>query len=147
MIKLLHALLVIALMLGLPLYSSLVSADEVVEHHLSWTAPITRADGTDLPAAEIGGYRVYAKTPEGDYKLLDDVGEGAVTTYTAAYWVPADATFSATYVVTCYDIGGLESEYSLEATKTSSPKSSAGPGVPGGTGVTDRCARGCDQPL
>lgn len=46
---------------------------------LSWTAPSTRADGTPLSLADIGGYRVYYGASVGNYPNSVDITNGSVT--------------------------------------------------------------------
>ena len=77
---------------------------------LSWDAPTTNTDGTEL--TDLAGYKVYYGTSSGVYDNVIDVAEG--TTYTLTNISPA------TYylVVTAYDEGGNESDYSNEVSKT-----------------------------
>ena len=80
---------------------------------LSWTAPVTRADGTPISLAEIEGYRVYYGTSRGNYPNLLNVTSGAATSTTVNNLQPG------TYyvVMTTYDNSGLESAWSAAVTK------------------------------
>src|SRR3989304_9447398 len=77
---------------------------------LSWDAPTTNTDGTDL--TDLAGYKIHYGTSPGIYDGVIDIAK--VTTYTVS-----DLT-SATYyfVVTAYDEEGNESDYSNEVSKT-----------------------------
>lgn len=79
---------------------------------VSWNAPSEREDGEGLSMAEIGGYRIYFGTTEGDYpnKIIIDDGnimEGKVIAPPGVYFV----------VVTVYDTYGSESDYSSPVLK------------------------------
>lgn len=75
---------------------------------IAWTAPVTRADGSPLSLAEIGGYRVYYGTTEGDYPNSIDVSDGSAVEVTLN-----DLPLGSYYiVVTTYDVAGRESEFS-----------------------------------
>jgi hypothetical protein len=75
---------------------------------LNWTAPVARSDQSPLSLADIGGYRVYYGTVEGEYPYRIDVNDG-----TAVEVVINDLPTGIYYfVVTTYDTEGRESEYS-----------------------------------
>lgn len=81
---------------------------------LSWTAPVVRSDQSPLSLADIGGYRVYYGTAEGEYPYRIDVNDG-----TAVEVVVNDLPTGTYYfVVTTYDTEGRESEYSSLVVKT-----------------------------
>ena len=81
---------------------------------LNWTAPVARSDQSPLSLADIGGYRVYYGTVEGEYPNRIDVNDG-----TAGEVVVNDLPTGTYYfVVTTYDIEGRESEYSKLVVKT-----------------------------
>jgi len=81
---------------------------------LSWTAPVARSDQSPLSLADIGGYRVYYGTVEGEYPYRIDVNDG-----TAVEVVIKDLPTGAYYfVVSTYDTEGRESEYSKLVVKT-----------------------------
>lgn len=77
---------------------------------LSWDAPTTNTDGTDL--TDLAGYKIHYGTSPGIYDSVIDVAK--VTTYTVTELSPATYYF----VVTAYDEGGNESDYSNEVSKT-----------------------------
>ena len=77
---------------------------------LSWDAPTTNTDGTDL--ADLAGYKIYYGTSSGTYDSFIDVAK--VTTYTVTELTPATYYFA----VTAYDEAGNESAYSNEVSKT-----------------------------
>jgi len=80
---------------------------------VSWTAPVARSDQTPLSLADIGGYRVYYGTVEGEYPYRIDVNDG-----TAVEVVINDLPTGTYYfVVTTYDTEGRESEYSRQVVK------------------------------
>ena len=81
---------------------------------LAWVAPVARADASPLSLAEIGGYRVYYGTIEGDYPNRIDIADGSADQVTLTDLPPGTYYF----VVTTYDMGGRESEYSSEVVKT-----------------------------
>jgi hypothetical protein len=80
---------------------------------LSWTAPITRADGSPLSLADINGYHIYYGESSGNYTNNIDVTDGTAVTMTM------DEVPLGTYyiVMTTYDVDGRESGYSLEVSK------------------------------
>ena len=81
---------------------------------LNWTAPVARSDQSPLSLADIGGYRVYYGTVEGEYTYQVDVKDG-----TAVEAVIDDLSTGTYYfVVTTYDTEGRESEYSELVLKT-----------------------------
>jgi len=81
---------------------------------LAWVAPVARADASPLSLAEIGGYRVYYGMIEGDYPNRIDIADGSADQVTLTELPPGTYYF----VVTTYDMGGRESEYSSEVVKT-----------------------------
>jgi len=81
---------------------------------LAWVAPVARADASPLSLAEIGGYRVYYGTIEGDYPNRIELADGSADQVTLTDLPPGTYYF----VVTTYDMGGRESEYSSEVVKT-----------------------------
>lgn len=79
---------------------------------IAWTAPVTRADGSPLSLADIGGYRVYYGTTEGDYPNSIDVNDGSAVEVTLNN-LPLGSYY---FVVTTYDVTGRESEFSTVIT-------------------------------
>jgi Putative Ig domain len=81
---------------------------------LSWTAPVTRTDGTPLSLAEIDGYRIHYGTSAGSYPGTVDVNDGSAQSATVNN-LPAGTTYHV--VMTSYDTSGLESAYSPDIVK------------------------------
>jgi hypothetical protein len=79
-----------------------------------WTAPVARADESPLSLSEIGGYRVYYGTSEGDYPNRIDVNDGSAVEVTLND-LPLGSYY---FVVTTYDVAGRESEFSPVLIKT-----------------------------
>lgn len=75
---------------------------------LSWTAPVIRLDGSPMSLAEIGGYRIYYGSTQGDYPDSVDINDGATTAATVSN-VPVGTYY---IVMTTYDSGGRESTQS-----------------------------------
>src|SRR3989338_1185731 len=73
---------------------------------LTWNAPTTNEDGTDL--LDLAGYKIYYGTSSGSYTTTIDVGN--VTTYTFSNLSPAIYCF----VITAYNTMNNESGYSTE---------------------------------
>ncbi|HYQ73129.1 MAG TPA: putative Ig domain-containing protein, partial [Gammaproteobacteria bacterium] len=91
------------------------AADTPGSFSLGWTAPVARADGSPLPMADIGGFRIRYGTSSGTYTHVLDVTDGSKTSATVGNLSPG-----AYYVVmTTYDSSGLESDYSMELVKYS----------------------------
>jgi hypothetical protein len=80
---------------------------------LSWSAPVSRADGSALTMGEIAGYTLYYGTTEGDYRNSVDISEANTTSATVSD-LPEGTYY---FVVTARDITGLESGYSDVATR------------------------------
>ena len=84
------------------------SAQTTGSFSLSWTAPVTRSDGSPISLAEIDGYRVYYGDSPGSYTGSVNINDGAATSATIT-----DVPVGDYYVVmTTYDSSGLESSYS-----------------------------------
>jgi hypothetical protein len=82
---------------------------------LSWTAPVTRADGEPLSLADINGYRVYYGTSRGSYPNQVNITDGAATRKTINNLAPGKRYY---LVMTTYDNAGRESAPSPEVAKT-----------------------------
>ncbi len=80
---------------------------------LTWTAPVTRTDGTPLSLAEIDGYRIHYGASAGSYPGTVDVNDGSAQSVTVGN-LPA-GTYHV--VMTSYDTSGLESPYSPDIVK------------------------------
>jgi Fibronectin type III domain len=82
-----------------------VSASAVT---LTWNPPMTRKDGSPLAPGEIGGYRLYYGTTEGNYIYSIDINDGTAESATVT-----DLTAGKYYfVITTYDTEGRESDFS-----------------------------------
>jgi Putative Ig domain len=81
---------------------------------LSWTAPVTRSDGSPLSLSDIGGYRVYLGQSSGSYTTMIDVADGSATSTTI------DSLAAGTWYVSMstYDGTGVEGSKSGEIIKT-----------------------------
>lgn len=75
---------------------------------IAWTAPVAKADGSPLSLSEIGGYRVYHGTTEGEYPNRIDVNDGSAVEVTIND-LPLGSNY---FAVTTYDVEGLESKLS-----------------------------------
>jgi hypothetical protein len=76
---------------------------------LAWNAPTTYTDGS--PLTGLAGYKIYYGPSQGIYTSVIDAGN--TTTYTMTNLSPGACYFA----VTSYDISGVESAYSNEASK------------------------------
>ena len=81
---------------------------------LKWTAPATRADGTPMSLAEIGGFRIYYGKSVSGYSNVVDVNDG-VATLANLIDIPVG---NYSLVMTTYDTAGRESVFSPVVTKT-----------------------------
>ena len=81
---------------------------------LTWTSPVTRADGTPLSLADIGGFYIYYGESEGNYPNRVDMDDGAAQAVTLND-IPVGTYYM---VMTTYDVNGRESSYSSVVEKT-----------------------------
>ncbi len=81
---------------------------------LSWVAPTTRVNGSPISLSEIAGYRVYQGTSDGNLRLLQDLNDGSLTSFTATGLAAATTHY---FAVTVYDYSGNESGYSAIVSK------------------------------
>jgi hypothetical protein len=81
---------------------------------LSWTAPVTRADGSPLSLSDIDGYHIYYGSNSGNYTTTIDVTDGTATSATISN-VPAGSYY---VVMSTYDTSGLEGGLSGAVPKT-----------------------------
>ena len=79
---------------------------------LSWTAPVSRTDGTSLSLSEIASYSIYYGTSPGSYSNSIDVAYPSQTRTVTN--LPVGTYYVA---MTTRDSGGRESAYSQEVTK------------------------------
>jgi len=83
------------------------------EFGLTWTAPVTRADGTPLSLAEIDGFRIYYGKSAGSYSNYTEVTDGTAQSV-IVNGVPVGTYY---VVMTTLDSSGRESSYSSTVTK------------------------------
>ncbi len=81
---------------------------------LSWTAPVSRSDGTPLSLSEIAGYRIYYGSSAGNYPNSVDITNATATSASVSN-VQAGNYY---VVMTTYDTAGLESAQSGAVAKT-----------------------------
>ena len=76
---------------------------------LSWKAPPEDTSGTAMSASDIGGYKIYYGTSQG--QLIEMIDAGKVLTYSIprSYFATKTTYY---FSVTAYGISGLESEKS-----------------------------------
>jgi len=72
---------------------------------LSWTAPVSRQDGSPISLAEIEGYRVYYGGTPGTYPNIVDINDSTASATTVSN-VPVGDYY---IVMTTYDSAGRES--------------------------------------
>jgi len=80
---------------------------------LSWTAPVTRSDGSPLLLSDIGGYHVYLGQSSGNYTTTVDVADGSATSTVIDNLAPG----SWYVVMSTYDSTGAEGGKSGEVVK------------------------------
>jgi len=78
---------------------------------LTWTPPTQNTDGTEL--TDLAGYRLYWGTSSGNYPSSVTIDNPGVTSYVL------DGLAAGTYyfAATAFNTAGVESDYSVEATK------------------------------
>ncbi len=83
---------------------------------LSWVAPSTRVDNSALSMSEIGGYKVYMGTSAStsDLSLYEDINDPYQMELVVEDLSPGTYYFA----VTAYDQYGVESDFSVVASKT-----------------------------
>jgi hypothetical protein len=81
---------------------------------LSWTAPVTRSDGTPLSLSDINGYRIYYGASAGNYTESVEIADGSALSATVTD-IPAGIYH---VVMSTYDVDGRESSYSSSVIKT-----------------------------
>jgi hypothetical protein len=96
--------------------SNVTSTSSAVALTLSWTAPVTRSDGTPLSLADIDGFYLYYGTSPGNYPNHVNVTDG--TTQEVTLNNLAVGTYY--IVMTTYDVDGRESSYSVMVKKATS---------------------------
>ncbi|MGB5408431.1 MAG: fibronectin type III domain-containing protein, partial [Thiogranum sp.] len=98
---------------ALPTFSITVNAAaaQTGSVSLSWTAPVSRADGSALALSEISGYTVYYGTSSGNHPNSLIINDGSATSATINN-LPLGTYY---LVVTTLDSGGRESSHSSEA--------------------------------
>ena len=93
--------------------SSTASSTATGKISLSWTAPVSRTDGTPLSMSEIAGYRVHYGTSPGKYPNHVNITNGSLQSATVT-GVPVGTYYVA---MSTYDASGLESSYSAAIVK------------------------------
>jgi hypothetical protein len=81
---------------------------------LSWSAPVTRTDGSSLSMTEIAGYKIYMGSSATNLALLTDVADA----YTMKYKVDNLGEGTYYFAVSTYSIEDIESDVSLIVSKT-----------------------------
>lgn len=79
---------------------------------LSWQAPTTNVDGTEL--TDLAGFKIYYGKASGTYSEIIDINNPITTEHTIEGLAEGTYYFAAT----AYDIMGNESDYSNEVSKT-----------------------------
>ena len=97
-----------------PVVEEEVSVTDTGNMTMSWTAPVTRADGSPMSLADIDGYRIYYGDSAGSYPNRVDITDGSAVTATINN-IPSSTYY---LVMSTYDIDGRESTYSSEISKT-----------------------------
>lgn len=82
---------------------------------LSWEAPTTNVDGTQLDA--LAGFKIYYGTSSEDYTVVKDVGLTATPDAPAYVLNGLDSGTFYYFAVTAYDTSGNESGFSGEVSK------------------------------
>lgn len=85
-----------------------VSSPQTGSFSLSWTAPVTRSDGSPISLAEIDGYRIYYGSDQGEYPDSIDINDGSATVANISGVLLGDYYI----VMTTYDSDGRESTQS-----------------------------------
>ena len=101
---------------ALPVFSVTVDPATVQtgSFSLTWTAPVTRADGSPIPLSDIGGYRIHYGVVAGNYPVTVEVSDGSAQSATVDN-IPAGSYH---VVMTTYDTNGLVSVQSPAIVKT-----------------------------
>jgi hypothetical protein len=81
---------------------------------LSWEIPTARTDGSELPANEIAGYRIWLGTRSDDLHVVADLNDGSVSSYTVTDLSAGTYYFA----VTVYDTDNIESGFSAIVSMT-----------------------------
>ena len=83
---------------------------------LSWIPPTHNTDGSLLEVNELAGYKIYYGTSSGNYcnSITILISDSALLTY-----LVEDLANSGWYfVMTAFNSSGIESDYSVEVSKT-----------------------------
>lgn len=136
-----HKIFLVALALFALIAFSQVSKAYEVFTDLSWTAPTTREDGSELDASLIAGYNIYWSDDAVTYSLVGDTPE---LSYTVTHDLEVSVDkYTFLYAVTTIGISGRESQYSNIVLKSFLVKATSSPIAPGGLGGSVRCGNGC----
>ncbi len=81
---------------------------------LSWSTPSTNSDGSPLPVTNIKGYRVYFRTPSGDYNpgIYYFVSAPSTSVSVKNFNLPVGQYY---FAVKTLDVSNMESGFSNEA--------------------------------
>lgn len=117
-----------------------------VDAQLTWTPPTTRADGSELLASEIAGYRIYqavdaevAADPEAEHVL---VGNGTEQRLRLEL-MPRHAPYTVRFALRTVDTNGLVSALSETFSLPVVVTSTAAPAAPVGVTLEIHCESGC----
>lgn len=75
---------------------------------LTWVAPSTREDGSAFSLSQLGGYKIYVGTVDGNLVPAGTIDDPTVTSYTVRNIQQGEYIFA----VTAFDSAGIESGFS-----------------------------------
>lgn len=137
-------LCVFAVLLSVLGYQPVFAA--AVDAQLSWEAPTTRADGSELRAEEIAGYRIYqavdgevSDDPDAENVLVEVGTEKRIS----LDLMPRHDPYSLRFAIRTVDTNGLVSALSTVIALPVVVKSTAPPSPPTGVTFEINCADGC----
>jgi len=91
-----------------------VTGAKVGSASLSWAAPSTKIDATQLSMSEIGGYKIYVGSSESTLVLHADISDP----YQMEYVIESLIAGTHYFAVTAYSLSGAESDFSSIVSKT-----------------------------
>lgn len=97
---------------SLPPFTITVTASSLGSATLSWSPPTTRTDET--PLTDLAGFHIYYGTSQGSYPNSITVANPSLTTYVVD-GLPGGTTYY--FVATAYDTSGIDSDFSVAASK------------------------------
>lgn len=114
---------------------------------LSWDAPTTRVDGTELKATQIKEFRIYHGIDVGESPLAIGPDYTAVSGENATditiELTPRVEPYVVSFAISTVDRDGLQSVLSETVTKAFQVDSTATPGAPTNVQFTVSCVDGC----